>query len=528
MDGRAAELFAEIIADPTADDPRDVLADYLVEQGDPRGEFLERSLALARRDLAIDDRRAFARRVAELRGTHEVAWAREAAAITSSHDLAIELGFERGLVGKVTLDSPAATKYLAALRRVAPIVELDLTLVATAPIAPLVEQLVELSAIAIRGLDSADTAQTVRAIARWPHRGKLRALAIPAGPAAETVAGCANLAGLERLALPYAGDRDLELLAAAPHLAGLRALAIAKVGAARLGPLATWDLVELELGPGRLGAAGMRMIASVPRPRLRRLEVGGHAITSAGLPVFELPALEHLGLRANALRADACVALATNAQLANLVVLDLAHNPIGDAGVRALIDSPHLGGVRELLLASTACGERALDALATSAFGARLERLDLSSLGITDARLARLERGFDRLIELRLDDTELSPTAIARFVATPLARRLNKLAISGLSPGAATALVSGELPELRELVVDRLDDAGVAAMVANPQLPNLHDLHLFDSRVTDAGADRLAGTTRHDITRIRLESEAISLDGIKQLRARFGHRFAMW
>jgi uncharacterized protein (TIGR02996 family) len=39
------DLFAAVYAEPDSDEPRVVLADYLMEQGDPRGEFIAKQLA---------------------------------------------------------------------------------------------------------------------------------------------------------------------------------------------------------------------------------------------------------------------------------------------------------------------------------------------------------------------------------------------------------------------------------------------------------------------------------------------------
>jgi len=42
---RRDDLFAAVYAEPDSDEPRVVLADYLIEQGDPRGEFIAKQLA---------------------------------------------------------------------------------------------------------------------------------------------------------------------------------------------------------------------------------------------------------------------------------------------------------------------------------------------------------------------------------------------------------------------------------------------------------------------------------------------------
>ena len=46
-------LLAAIYADPDDDAPRHVLADALIDRGDPRGEFISMQLARGRKDVRI-------------------------------------------------------------------------------------------------------------------------------------------------------------------------------------------------------------------------------------------------------------------------------------------------------------------------------------------------------------------------------------------------------------------------------------------------------------------------------------------
>jgi uncharacterized protein (TIGR02996 family) len=67
------ELRAAIAAAPDDDAPRRVYADWLVERGDPRGEFIQ--LGLEVRGLADGERAAAVRRRAELAVAHRREWA---------------------------------------------------------------------------------------------------------------------------------------------------------------------------------------------------------------------------------------------------------------------------------------------------------------------------------------------------------------------------------------------------------------------------------------------------------------------
>lgn len=70
MPSTTQALFAAVYADPKADGPRAVLADHLLEQGDPRGEFIALQLEKQRRPLSGNA----ARRERLLLQTHRAAW----------------------------------------------------------------------------------------------------------------------------------------------------------------------------------------------------------------------------------------------------------------------------------------------------------------------------------------------------------------------------------------------------------------------------------------------------------------------
>ena len=84
----ANELLAEVLADPEADAPRMVYADWLTQAGDPRGEFI--ALQLERDRLGEGAPAQLAERKAELLKKHKKAWVGEFACTR------IEYGFEGG------------------------------------------------------------------------------------------------------------------------------------------------------------------------------------------------------------------------------------------------------------------------------------------------------------------------------------------------------------------------------------------------------------------------------------------------
>lgn len=84
-------LIAKVLAEPERDEPRLVLADWLTERGDPRGEFIALSCAPNTPHTQA--------RLAELKALHHWAWC---------HELGVgelDTEFRRGFVERATLNS---------------------------------------------------------------------------------------------------------------------------------------------------------------------------------------------------------------------------------------------------------------------------------------------------------------------------------------------------------------------------------------------------------------------------------------
>jgi uncharacterized protein (TIGR02996 family) len=81
-----ADLVAAIYADPDDDAPRHVLADYLSDRGDPRGEFISLQLAHARNDVRIA-------RELELQQAHATEWLGALAQVLDVRRSRFERGF---------------------------------------------------------------------------------------------------------------------------------------------------------------------------------------------------------------------------------------------------------------------------------------------------------------------------------------------------------------------------------------------------------------------------------------------------
>jgi hypothetical protein len=145
-------------------------------------------------------------------------------------------------------------------------------------------------------------------------------------------------------------------------------------------------MCELNMGGGKLGPAGARIIANWPGlARLRSLSLGGTGIGTAGLRLLlaspNVGELVNLELQANDIGAEGAAALAASPSVGRVQHLDLGNNYLLDEGVIALAESPHLANLKTLKLWFTAVGSEGAAALAQSRYMKQLEELDLSANG---------------------------------------------------------------------------------------------------------------------------------------------------
>jgi predicted DNA-binding WGR domain protein len=143
-------------------------------------------------------------------------------------------------------------------------------------------------------------------------------------------------------------------------LPGLEVLVVRGGEGLRLRGLAHGSLRSLTLQTGGLPAAAVRDVVGAQLPALRELTLwlgsdsyGGDSTIADLAPLFEgtcFPALEHLGLQDSEYSDDIAVAIASSPLLARLKGLDLSMGTLSDAGAQALLDSPHIRGLRHLNL----------------------------------------------------------------------------------------------------------------------------------------------------------------------------------
>jgi uncharacterized protein (TIGR02996 family) len=334
-------LLAAIWEHPHDDTPRLVYADWLQENGQPeRAEFIRVQLELARFDQWDESPRR-----AEFEKREEVLWKKHGKAWRAGLPSPLKVGmFRRGfphpsdqtVTGTQFLKFPsnklcAAPLWSFHLHKTTPAVISD---VARSPVLARTEQIVFWQPL-VRITD-----ESVEELVCSPNARNLTTL------------------WLMRLEVGDAGMLALARSVGLPHLTALYA------GGNRLTDeavraLGEWPgaerLQDLMLDDNALGDTSLRIIATGPIGRgLKSLLIGGNPqITTAGLiRLIESPAADSLAVlnvvNSEAVTPEFAQALASSCRSRALRQLVLSNTRLGDCGVEAILDSPHLQSLRFL------------------------------------------------------------------------------------------------------------------------------------------------------------------------------------
>ena len=319
----ARSLLDAIRLAPGDDGPRQVYADWLMEQGDPRGEFIAVQCELTRPDLDQPRRLELEARQVSLWSQYGATWLGPLAAD------AVTASFERGFLDAVTvLDVDSLEAAQATL--------------ANEPVRALV-------------FSSRRRVDVARVLA-WPWLATVRSLEfrsmkgalVPLGrEGLATLASTRKLRGLTSLGFTgqVLGDEGAAQLAASdafPSLTGfsLTSDALTSTGVEAL-TKARWfaGLSRLSLSDNELGPDGAELLAHVRFKRLTRLSLSSNRIGN-----------------------DGAIMLARSPHLASLESLWLASNRINQTGAEALVSAKTLDRAR-LVLDGNPIGARHKDLL---------------------------------------------------------------------------------------------------------------------------------------------------------------------
>jgi uncharacterized protein (TIGR02996 family) len=411
MQTEAEAFLQRIRAAPDDDAQRLIFADWLDEEGDPRGQFIRVQLALA--DLPPDapGRAALVAVESDLLAAHRDEWE------APFDKLATGRVFRRGFVDEVKVEAKQFLRSAHVIFNAAP----------------------------VRHIHLLDVSESLPAVLQCPYLSRLAGLTVHAqhtGDAlARAVARSEHLAGLKRLVLTRNRFTDgaAEYLARSPHLANLEMLdlseneigetgARALAAAPGLGKLRTLELRNNALGPaGAEALAGSERLAALHRLGLSGNEVGlprlltlGRAHDLLRVPVLDLSAngmtvaglqviltrppgesapvrLTELDLSHNeGLGNDGARLLAGCAHLSQLEALRLAHCGIGDDGARALANAPHLTRAAELDLEYNPIEDSGLRPFLDTRYWRALRRLTVPRMGVSLPVRKALDFKFNR------------------------------------------------------------------------------------------------------------------------------------
>jgi sugar lactone lactonase YvrE len=236
--------------------------------------------------------------------------------------------------------------------------------------------------------------------------------------------------------------------------------------------------------------------------QLRRLELSGTAITSAGLiHLKDLKKLEILNVCLTVVDDRGFEHLAGLTQMKRMVVCS---SKITGSGFR------HLEGmtqIESINLHSSPASDAGLEAIGKLT---NLRRLEIVHTNVTDAGLKHLA-GLVNLRQLHVASHETTETALP-FLAQ--LKELDQLDVYERAASNPTLAQIGKLPRLRLLMLlgDSFDDEGVKHLAG---LTTLEELTIASGKVTDATIETLAGLK--NLRKLNLGGTKITAAGREKL-----------
>jgi hypothetical protein len=307
------------------------------------------------------------------------------------------------------------------------------------------------------------------------------------------------------LGLAYASQRQWRQIASRPTRQALRHLAL-RGADARLAPLLDGPcfaaLAHLDLSDGSLGAPEVfALVRATHLTKLEQLDLARNPIGDAGLAAVADAGVVSGRLERTNLTDAGMTHLARSPHLAALDVLDLSDNRIGAAGIAHLMASRGVENVRALDLRGCAIGPEGAEAIAASPHVHRLRGLGLHGGRIGARGLAALTRAgwFVDVEDLDLAYGELDDEALETLVRLPSSRlrRLDLGSSAITAHGLQRLLASPAGSRLEQLSLHscvRLGPQGAAALATAPTSASLQILNLQNCNLGAPGARSLAGS----------------------------------
>jgi uncharacterized protein (TIGR02996 family) len=249
----------------------------------------------------------------------------------------------------------------------------------------------------------------------------------------------------------------------------------------------------------------------------------------AGSPLLAYPAA--LDLSDERLNPAAIETLAASPHLGGLKELTLyGVRGLGARGLRAVVSSPNLPGLRKLCVANSWLGGANALAFRSLCLPA-LASLDAgeNQLGAPGVQTLASAPGFASLTRLSLAEADLGAEGLRALLEAPRPPALLSLNLGGNNLGddeARSLAASPLLASLTELKLSAnpLSDEGVAALAGSPHLARLERLSLGRTRVRDAGLLALANSPHlARLSRVSVDvAYRITAGALQELEKRFG------
>lgn len=388
-----SELLARILERPDDDALRSVYADELSAAGDPRGEFIQVQLALAKGGTPIHQHRE-----KELLERFRVPW--------SQGLRGVDLRYERGFVTEMHLKFDDLEQYVGKLWQVAPLLtRLHVNAEYSSRVTMAVRELVKREEL--KGL----TELHLNMVA-WDSPQIVGAL---------SSVKCFD--ALEKLALRRLGASDGELIELVtterfPKLTRVDLRGNTLAGGA-IDTLAKRPLVELNYSNNRLGQSSVAQLSRAKAWKtLRSLDLSGNGIGNAGLRVLGeaefLGNVATLGLSDVQALTSGLQLMANGAIGKSIVELDLSDNELREEGAR-LLASGLFPALTTLDLSSAMLGDRGVAALLDGPMASRLTTLHLRKNQISAAGIRVLtKKTLPKLEHLRVSGNPLGEGGVDR------------------------------------------------------------------------------------------------------------------
>ena len=360
------QFLQAIVDDPENDLPRLIYADWLDEQGDPRGEFIRVQCELARLDEFDPDRLPLIERQDRLLKKHKATW-------TKDRKIAGVLVYEfhRGFIETVTLNAKNNLQNADALLDAIPTIRR----VKVNSIKPVIDDFIRSEWL--QRIDSLDLSRnqlggrSTQKFLESPNLGNLRELEL----SHNNIPASGFMALVESDKLP----RLKSLVCREAELTNLQSLAeIAR------GPL--WlQLESIELCQQFWNDDAIQTLAeNWPVCGWKRLNLGYNRFGERGLLSLlengHLTSLEWLHVGAcDQISDPPIIRLAESAELSGLETLNLNGCNIHEAGLQAVLNSQTLSQLRTLFISSNLMPEIVLPIVASSTGLPKLQQLYLNT-----------------------------------------------------------------------------------------------------------------------------------------------------